>query len=252
MKVLGKLFGLFDKKEKQLLSKFEKTKLENLSKKINISFHDSILFAKALTHRSYLEKNTNLTKSNERLEFLGDAVLGLVVADILFKNFPQEDEGFLTKTRSHIVDKQGLLQAASRLNLIEYILYDERFIKKSQKGIESILADSMEALIGAIYLDVGIETTKRFIEKWITDPSLKSGEYQIDNNFKGQLLEYTHAEKLSSPNYILISSKGPDHNKEFIVEVQIDDVNYGYGRGKNKKAAEQKAAKAALSILKAK
>lgn len=247
MKLFGNLFSSFRKNRKIAnISDYEISKLDKLSDKLNLHFNTPILFAKALTHRSYLERNTELSKSNERLEFLGDAVLGMVVAEILFVKFKEEDEGFLTKTRSHIVDKNALYDSAERLKLKKYLLYDKRFIKSSEEGIKTILSDCLEALIGAIYLDQGLDKVKNFIIKWIAQPNLDSGNYQVDNNFKGQLLEYTHSKKLSPPDYIVISSEGPDHNKEFIVEVQIDKSKHGIGKGRNKKSAEQEAAKLTL------
>lgn len=250
MNIFEKLSTLFNKKsENKLVSKYEQEKLNKLSQKLGFRFNNSLLYAKALTHRSYLEKTTELNKSNERLEFLGDAVLGVIIAETLFLKFSDKDEGFLTKTRSHIVDKNALFEAAKRFGLNQFLLYDHRFIKDTEQGIKTILSDCTEALIGAIYLDQGIESAKLFINKWIASPNLESGKYQIDNNFKGQLLEYTHTEKLSHPNYKVISSKGPDHKKEFIVEVMIDDISYGQGKGKNKKSAEQEAAKSTLLKL---
>jgi ribonuclease-3 len=251
MSISKKLLSFFKRnKPNPLVSNFELEKLNKLSQKINIQFGDNLLYAKALTHRSYLDKVTILNKSNERLEFLGDAVLGLIVAETLFTRFPDNDEGFLTKSRSHIVDKNALFEAAMKLGLNHYILYDERFIKNSEEGIKTILSDCLEALIGAIYLDKGIGEVKKFILNWIATPNLDSGKYQIDNNYKGQLLEYSHSEKLSHPNYVLVNSIGPDHKKEFIVQVLIDDKFYGQGQGKNKKSAEQQAAKSALRNLK--
>ncbi len=232
------------------VSNCESEKLKELSKKLKLNFDNPQLFVKALTHRSYLESSPLLEKSNERLEFLGDAALGLVVAEILFKKFKEEDEGFLTKTRSHLVYKNELFNAANRFGLLEFILYDKRFIKNSEEGLKTILADSVEALIGAIYLDSGIEEVKKFVMRWIIKPNIESGRYQIDNNFKGQLLEYTHLEKLTPPDYVIVHSEGPDHAKIFQVEVIVNGQSCGLGKGRSKKTAEQIAAKNALINLK--
>ena len=230
-------------------SDYEIKKIEALSKKINITFTNPSLYIKALTHRSYLELSNDAEKSNERLEFLGDSILGVLVAEYLFRDFPDEDEGFLTKTRSHIVDKHALAEAAERIDLSDFILYDSRFIKSSDKGIKTISADCFEALIGAIYLDCGLEDARKFVSKWIIKPNLKSGKYQIDKNYKGQLLEFTHANNMSPPEYVLIKEEGPDHNKIFSVRVIIDGETTGIGEGRNKKTAEQNAAKNSLSNL---
>lgn len=229
---------------------YELEKLNRLSKKLDLNFSDPNLFVKALTHRSYLESSPVLKESNERLEFLGDAALGLVVAEILFKKFPNEDEGFLTKTRSHLVYKNELYNVALRIGLLDFILYDKRFISYSEEGMKTISADCVEALIGAIYLDSGIDETKKFIIKWIINPNLETGQYQVDNNFKGQLLEYTHQQKWSSPDYVLINAEGPDHDKIFHVEVVVNGKSCGVGKGRNKKTAEQNAAKNALTSFK--
>ncbi|MDA3860583.1 MAG: ribonuclease III [Melioribacteraceae bacterium] len=250
MKLFNKLFLFFSKKsESEKVSDFEREKLNKLSEKLKLHFNNPLLYAKGLTHRSYLEKNTVLNKSNERLEFLGDAVLGVIVAEILFAKFPDEDEGFLTKARSHIVDKKALIESATRLGLKKYLLYDHRFIKDTEEGIKTILSDCMEALIGAIYIDQGIQEAEKFVIKWVVKPNLESGNYQVDKNYKGQLLELTHLKKLPPPEYLLVSSDGPDHNKEFIIVVQIDETKYGIGRGRNKKGAEQEAAKRTLLSL---
>jgi ribonuclease-3 len=250
MRLFEKLFSILRKNRKtDEISEYEFSRINRLATKLKIQPIKPIYFAKALTHRSYLEKKTALRKSNERLEFLGDAVLGVIVAESLFSKFPDEDEGFLTKTRSHMVDKNALFESAELLGLKQYLFYDKRFIKDSEAGLKTILADCMEALIGAIYLDQGIETAEEFISKWILNPNLESGKYQIDNNYKGQLLEYTHAKKMLPPEYVLVSSEGPDHKKEFIVEVKIDNITYCIGKGRNKKSAEQEAAQKTLHNL---
>ena len=206
-------------------------------------------FIKALTHRSYLEISPDIVKSNERLEFLGDSVLGLVVAEFLFQNFSQEGEGYLTKTRSHFVNREALANAADKMKLDQFILYDKRFLKGSHEGMRTIMADALEAIIGAIYLDAGLEKAEKFIRKGIIHPSFKSGGFMVDKNYKGQLLELTHAEKMETPNYKTVSEEGPDHDKNFVVNVLIGSEIVGKGEGKNKKSAEQNAAKTALENL---
>lgn len=227
-------------------SKFTLEKLGLLEEIIEIKFGKTEFYIKALTHRSFLELTPELKKSNERLEFLGDAVLGLVVADSLFREFPNKHEGYLTKYRSHLVDKDALFQSAKKINLIEFVLFDRRYVRGSEQGEKTIVADCMEALIGAIYIDKGLETARDFINRWIIQPKFKSGDVKVDKNFKGRFLEFTHSHKMEPPRYMVISEEGPDHNKKFIVEVLVGDESYGRGEGKNKKSAEQEAAKAAL------
>lgn len=149
-----------------------------------------------------------------------------------------------------MVDKNALADAAEKLGLIHLVLYDKRYIKGSKEGIRTIISDCMEALIGAIYLDKGLEGARGFINNNIIIPNYRNGNYQIDKNYKGQLLEYTHAEKLEPPLYKLIKEDGPDHAKIFYIEVIIGEKSYGIGKGKNKKTAEQNSAKTALEQLK--
>ena len=203
-------------------------------------------FLKAITHRSILESNPELKKSNERLEFLGDAVLGLIVAEFLFEKFTEEGEGQLTKYRSHLVKKETLAEIADEMDLKSIIIYDKRYIRSYHEGIKTITADALEAIIGAIYLDSGIDRAKEFIYKWIIEPSFESGKYQEDKNFKGQLLELTHAKNLTPPVYEI----GPEHDKIFTAKVDIGEEISALGEGKNKKNAEQEAARKALEILK--
>ncbi|GAB4141116.1 MAG: ribonuclease III [Ignavibacteriales bacterium] len=228
------------------LAEIDFTKLSSL---LNIKINNKALFVKALTHKSYLDLNTNFTKSNERLEFLGDSILGFVVAGVLFEEFKDKDEGFLTKYRAGIVDKPALAKAAENMGLIDFILFDRRFVKGSVEGVKTISADCMEAMIGAIYLDSGLENAKKFIRRWIINPSFQTKEFQVDRNYKGQLLEYTHANHFPTPIYRVADELGPDHDKQFEIEVIINNHVVGKGKGRSKKSAEQEAAKSALEKI---
>ncbi len=224
--------------------------IRNLGKFLNYKIKNPHFFLKAITHSSYLDNHPDLKKSNERLEYLGDAVLSLIVGEYLFENFPNQNEGYLTKIRSHLVDKIALAKAAETIKLDKYLLFEKRYINDSAEGLKTITADALEALIGALYLDGGLETVRKFILTYIINPNLKSGYFEIDHNFKGKLLELTHSRKLSPPEYKLIKAEGPDHNRIFTIKVMIGDKIFGIGTGKNKKNAEQKAAKIALTKLK--
>ncbi|MGD8778282.1 MAG: ribonuclease III [Ignavibacteria bacterium] len=224
-------------------------RLAQIEKLIGCEISNPDYFIKAITHRSYLEIDPELSKSNERLEFLGDAVLGLVTAETLFNKFKGKGEGFLTKVRSQIVKRESLAEISEKLNFKEIILYDTRFIKTYRNGLNSISSDAIEALIGAIYLDSGLENASKFILKHIINPVLMSGEYKVDTNFKGQLLELTHALNLDSPIYKIVEESGPGHDKIFTAEVKIGDIICEVGKGKNKKTAEQDAAGKALNKL---
>lgn len=207
-------------------------------------------FIQALTHRSFLEQSEDYDVSNERLEFLGDSVLNLTAAEYLFEMFPAKDEGFLTKVRAKLVNRVALADAAEDINLKNYLLISKNISSSFAKGSQTILSDALEALIGAIYLDKGLESAKNFINKILIQPNLEDGVYLIDENYKSQLLEYAQAKKLENPYYKVVKEEGPQHNRVFTVKVFIGDEDYGIGTGKNKKSAEQKAAQQALENLK--
>lgn len=224
----------------------DKKSLESL---LGFKIKHKNIYLKALTHTSFLELHPELGKSNERLEFLGDSVLNLVVAKYLFDNYSDEGEGFLTKARAALVNRNRLCEVSEKIGLKNFILYNEKYIGESEEGFKTILADALEALIGAVFIDKGFKAANKFILKTIINPYERNHEYLIDTNYKGQLLEYTHANKLDTPKYVVISEEGPEHKKEFTVDVYIGSEKFGTGKGKNKKTAEQNASKIALSKL---
>ena len=206
-------------------------------------------YVQALTHRSYLESNESDGISNERLEFLGDSVLSLIVAQYLFENFPNEDEGFLTKLRSRFVNRNSLGDAAEDLGIGELVLLGDNIQKNSLMNSKTVLADAFEALIGALYLDRGLGTCRDFIHRRLIDPKIQDDDYLIDENYKSQLLEYTQAQKFSPPSYEVTNEEGPHHERIFTVWVSVNDMEIGVGKGKNKKTAEQNAARIALKKI---
>ncbi len=238
-----------EKSSQYISSVFTGEKFKKLENLIGTSINNSSFFIQALTHRSYLEQNEEYDISNERLEFLGDSVLSLIVAEYLFDAFPEKDEGFLTKVRAKIVNRLALAEAAEKINLVDFILVSKNISSTFVNGSKTILADALEALIGAIYLDSGLDAAKTFIQRILIQPNLKEGLYLIDENYKSQLLELAQANKMESPTYMVTKEEGPQHNRIFTVKVLIGDKEYGYGKGKNKKSAEQKAAQAALEKL---
>jgi ribonuclease III len=221
-------------------------KFNALEEVVGVPIKDRSYFIQALIHRSFLEQNTDYTISNERLEFLGDSVLSLIVAEFLFETFPDKDEGFLTKIRARLVNRSALADAAKRIDLSKFLLVSKNFSTALRNGSSTVIADAFEAIIGAIYLDSGLEAARSFIEKAIIEPNSKDDDYLIDENFKSQLLEYTQANKLDSPTYTVIKEEGPQHNRIFTIKVEIGSQEFGKGRGRNKKSAEQNAAAAAL------
>jgi len=221
-------------------------RLHDFEKALGVKIDNPAYFEQALTHRSYLQVlNSANYYSNERLEFLGDAILGMIIADYLFYLHRNVLEGELTKMRSWLVNKKSLALCAQRLKLNEYMLLSYSASQSLQRGNESIMADAVEALIAAIYLDSGFDETKKFIIHTLL-PIMMGESMMQDTNFKSILLEYVQAQGRSAPRYVVLEEKGPDHDKEFTVAVFVDNDNLGVGSGKSKKQAEQKAAQIAL------
>ena len=230
----------------KLLSPDRFRKLERL---VGFRIKNEEFFLQALLHRSFLEQNSEFEVSNERLEFLGDAVLSVTVAEYLFKKFPDEDEGFLTKVRAKFVNKIALSDIAQEINLSELLLVGKNLLPGFSINSRTILADAFEALIGAIYLDNGLKAAKNFISRVLIVPYTKAGIHLIDENFKSQLLEYAQAKRLESPVYSVVKEEGPHHDKVFTIKVTIGEEEYGEGKGRSKKVAEQNAAEEAIQRI---
>jgi ribonuclease-3 len=224
-------------------------KFAELESLIEVPIKDKSFYIQALMHRSFLEQNPDFAVSNERLEFLGDAVLNLTVAEYLFEVYTEEDEGFLTKVRAKLVNRVALAEGAERIGLSKFLLVSKNLSSTFTYGSRTVLADAFEALIGAIYLDNSLEGARIFIQKNLIEPSAKAGEHLIDENYKSQLLEYAQANKFENPVYNVIKEEGPQHNRLFTVQVEIGGEPYGQGRGRNKKSAEQNAAHAAMTKI---
>ncbi len=233
-------------KVEQVFSGAFNKQLKALEEILQVNITMPKYFVKAITHRSYLGISPELDKSNERLEYLGDAVLGLVVAEHFFKTNNKKSEGYLTKARAKMVNSNILAAAAKRLKFEKIVLFDKRYINESEKGINTIIADTFEAIIAAIYLNHGLEEASRFIHKNLINPFIETEKFLEDKNYKGQLLEFTHAKKFTQPVYKLVNEEGPEHAKIFTINVFVDEKKCGEGKGKNKKEAEQNAAKNAL------
>jgi ribonuclease-3 len=221
-----------------------------LGRSLNYSIRDEELFFQALSHRSFLQvTHKEDAISNERLEFLGDSILNLAVAEYLYRRHQTAAEGELTKMRSRLVNHKALTAYAHLLGISDFILMSPSALQSGAKGMETILADAYEAIIGAIFLDRGFHYAKKFVEETIRR-ALENGVVKIeDENFKSQLLEHAQAEGLGVPRYVTVTEVGPDHDRTFTVEVFIGRESYGAGSGKNKKDAEQAAAEKALRQL---
>jgi len=231
--------------------KWEKS-LSNLQKKISYSFHDMMLLKAALTHKSYLRKKFNdhkMPSPFERMEFLGDSILGFVVSKELFTHYPDDQEGMLSKLKSKIVSETYLTIKANALDLGKYILLSTEEQQSGGQTKPSILSDTMEALICAIYLDGGISAASRFVKHHI----LTQFENLVNRielvNYKSILQEYLQARNMAPPEYKTISEEGPQHNKLFLVEVSVNSTIMGKGKGSTKKAAHQEAARLACQKL---
>ena len=219
--------------------------IELFEQKINYEFKNKEYILEALTHSSYSNENKNYP-FNERLEFLGDSVLSIVISDYLFKKETKLPEGELTKIRANIVCEESLSEVSKNIHLGKYMLLGKGEEATGGRERISILADALEAVIAAIYLDGGIKCAREFIltnmEKIIND-SIKG---KIFRDYKTCLQEVLQSNGENNIWYKLIEEKGPDHNKRFVMEVGINDTVLGVGEGKSKKDAEQVAAKCAL------
>lgn len=227
-----------------------KRALNKLQDKLEYRFKKLELLGEALSHRSYTQTASNAPfQSYERLEFLGDSVLGMVVAEALFKKFDRMGEGELTKTKANLVNVHTLSKISHEITLNKYVRLSDEEEKAGGRERNSIIADCLEAVIGAIFLDGGIRAVRKFIRthflsrmsQIINDKSLR--------NYKGELLELIQSKTSQSPHYDVIKTEGPDHKKKFTVAVYLGSRKLGTGKGLNKKEAEQHAADQALKKL---
>jgi len=220
--------------------------LIELEKALQTAFKNKALLQTAITHRSYLNEHKKIEQSNERLEFLGDAVLELVVSQYLYSEYPEYCEGKLTNLRSKIVQTKTLASLAKKLQLPEFLLLSKGEKEGGGNNNDSLLADTLEAVIGAIFIDQNMEVAADFIKKHLlADISIIiSNELVID--YKSNFQELVQSKGHSTPLYKVVSSSGPDHDKTFVSAVFVDDAQVSQGSGKSKQAAQQAAAKVAL------
>ena len=220
---------------------------QTLATKLGVSFNNLDLLIEALTHRSYLNEHREYTGShNERLEFLGDAVLELAATDFLFKKFPAKPEGELTSYRAALVNTVSLAESAQTLGINEYLLLSKGESKDTGRARDVILADAFEAIIGAIYLDSGYVNAEEFIAKNLygkIDDVIEKRSYQ---DAKSRFQEIAQEKRGTTPSYETLSEIGPDHNKRFTVGVFIGSSEIARGEGQSKQEAEQSAASAGL------
>ncbi len=222
--------------------------IKDLEAAIGYRFHNITLLQNALTHSSYANEHWhNSLMSNERLEFLGDSILGMVVADYLYRNFPNRPEGELTRMRADMVCETSLAKAAETLSLGQHLLLGHGEMQGGGRNRSSILADAVESVIAACYLDGGMDAAKALIEKLILT-NVPTQQLQ-NRDFKTALQEKVQQKKNQVISYRLVSEEGPDHDKHFTVEVLLNGAPIGAGTGSSKKRAEQAAAQNALQNM---
>jgi ribonuclease-3 len=207
------------------------------------------LFQQAFIHRSYLNESKKPLESNERLEFLGDSILSFVVSDHLYKTYPQFDEGILTNLRSLVVNTKSLAKAAKSLDFGEHLLLSRGEEDSKGRENDSILANTFEAVIGALFIDQGIDASREFLNETIIPQIEEYVQKKVFKDPKSLLQEYVQARKQHSPLYKVLQEEGPAHAKWFTIGVFIENKLMGEGTGKSKQQAEEKAAEQALERL---
>lgn len=224
--------------------------MENISEFeeiIGYKFKDKNLIFTALSHSSFANENKKQRNSNERLEFLGDSVLSIIVSDFIFEHYTFLPEGELTKLRASLVCEKALFEFAKEIRLGEFIMLGKGEINTGGRTRPSILADAFEAVIAAIYLDGGIEAARKHVLRFI--PKNLDPKHQHITDYKTVLQEIIQRNPEEMVEYVLKSESGPDHDKEFTVQVMLNSNVIGEGTGKSKKNAEQMAAKQALDLM---
>lgn len=214
--------------------------------KIGYTFKDRALLALAFVHRSYVNENKEVGKHNERLEFLGDSVLGMLIADYLYCYLPSTSEGELSVLRSRLVEASSCFNYVQKYGLGQYLLLGKGERMNDGRGRESILADLFEAIIGAIYLDGGLEVAKHFLFKNFS-AEIEAILKMPLRNFKALFQDYCQKNFQQTPTYKVLGEEGPDHSKIFKICVMVHDQAKGYGHGSSKKEAQQAAAADALA-----
>ncbi len=232
---------LFIKLKQYFLDKSNSVSI--LEKKINYIFYNKEYLNQAFTHKSL---NTEPRKNYERLEFLGDAVIDIIVSRELMRDFPEGDEGLLTQRRAALVQKPYLASIGHLLDLMDYLMIEKSVNLEIEKIAEKQQANLFEALIGAIYLDGGIEPCRKLILETVWTYRHEAWK---TTNYKGKLIEYCHSKNIENPLFLIKDITGPDHQRTFEIQVKVGSKKYSSGMGTNKKTAEQTAAKLALEEM---
>ena len=227
----------------------ESESAENLAERLGLRFTTTSLVVRALTHRSYVNENQSAIEDNERLEFLGDAVLDFVVGAWVYNHFPEMQEGELTRMRSALVRTDTLAEFARHIHLGLALRLGRGELSSGGRERDNLLCATFEALIGALYLDAGIPAVESFVEPFLANFSNNVFSQEDIYDPKSTLQEWAQSNQLGTPRYETIKSSGPDHAKIFTVEVQLGGKPYGQGQGSSKQTAAQLAAQATLKSL---
>ncbi len=222
--------------------------MKKLEENLGYKFNNITLLQNALTHSSYANEAHTAYGSNERLEFLGDAVLSVIVADYIYKNFGKLPEGELTKLRASLVCEKSLYTFSKQLGVGEYLKLGRGEAANGGAERPSLLADAFEAILAAVYLDSGIEEARKLVMRFVLE-ELKNTDNEVFKDYKTCLQEVIQRNPEERLSYVLIAESGPDHDKRFTVEVHLNSNVLGTGVGKSKKLAEQAAAKEALELM---
>ena len=220
-----------------------------LAQKIQADYKDISLLEKALTHRSYLNEHNEVSQSNERLEFLGDAVLQFLCSELLYKKYPQSPEGLLTNLRAALVCTPSLASASREIGVGNYLKLSKGEEESGGREKDYILANTFESILGSLYLDSGLKICQSFLDRFLfpkVDEIVKTGSFK---DYKSKLQEITQERFSVTPIYKEIKSWGPDHNKRFVMGIYLDNKLFAEGEGSSKQRAEQEAAKAAVEKL---
>jgi ribonuclease-3 len=224
--------------------------LAALQQTLGIWFNHPSLLERALVHSSYVNENPSIaTTSNERLEFLGDAILGFIIAEELYQRFPRSSEGEMTKLRSSLVRRDALSRMARAINLGNYLYLGRGEEASGGQRKSANLAGALEAVIAAIFLDQGSTAARDFVLRLVDKELNKVLSQGMEPDYKSQLQELIQAKQQQTPTYQVIEAVGPDHDRRFTVEVRVGDTVLGRGSGKSKKSAEAEAARSALGQL---
>ena len=226
------------------------TDIKRLEKKLGVVFRDKSLLQRALTHRSYLNEHPEFPfEDNERLEFLGDAVLDFVTGEYLYHRFPEQREGSLTSLRSVLVRRNTLADFARQLDLGHHLMMGHGESETGGRNRAATLCATFEAVVGALYLDQGVESVQTLIEPLVVPQITRTLRERLDKDPKSRLQELAQGRMHQTPRYRTVSESGPDHAKEFTVEATIGGKAVGEGKGHSKQEAAQEAARAALAQI---